>query len=74
MVNSVKISTVITSLIFVAAASSAVANDFPEGKGKEAVQAICSACHNVNRISTGLGYSREHWLALMDSMIDLSGD
>lgn len=74
MVNSLKVSTVLISLIFVATATTAVANDLPEGKGKEAVQAICSACHNINRISTGLGYSREHWLALMDSMVDLSGN
>ena len=74
MVNLLKISTVIINLIFVATANSAVTKDFPDGKEKEAVQAICSACHNVNRISTGLGYSREHWLALMDSMVDLSRD
>jgi virginiamycin B lyase len=74
MVNLLKVSTVIISLSFVATASLAVANDFPEGKGKDAVQAICADCHNVNRISTGLGYSREHWLALIDSMVDLSSN
>lgn len=74
MVNSSKIFSLIISLNFVAIASSAVANELPDGEGRAAVQAICSACHNVNRISTSLGYSREHWLVLMDSMVDLSSN
>jgi len=74
MVNSLKVCIAIINIIFVATVNSAVVNDFPEGQGKEAVQAICSACHNVSRIPTGLGYSREHWLTLMDSMVDLSGN
>ena len=61
-------------LFSLTAANIALAQDLPEGEGQEAVQASCSACHGVNRISNSLGYSREHWLMLMDTMVDLSGD
>lgn len=61
-------------LTMVFSSSPVFAAGLPEGEGREAVQAMCSGCHDVSRIDNGLGYSREHWLALMDSMIDLSGD
>ncbi|MCX7546205.1 hypothetical protein OS173_12645 [Marinicella sp. S6413] len=35
---------------------------------------MCTSCHAVNRITESKGYSREHWLALTDTMIDLSSD
>ena len=49
------------------------ASELPEGKGKEAVQAVCFGCH-ANRISNSLGYERDDWVALIDSMIDLSSN
>ncbi|MGJ8662389.1 MAG: Vgb family protein [Marinicella sp.] len=55
-------------------ATSLHAEELPAGKGREMVQAMCSGCHGVNRITQGLGYSKAHWLALMDTMIDLSAD
>ena len=50
------------------------AQSLPDGAGQHAVQTMCSGCHDVSRIDNGLGYSRDDWLALMDSMIDLSGN
>ena len=50
------------------------AEELPKGKGQNLVKAMCSGCHGVNRITNSLGYSRENWLSLVDSMIDLSGN
>ena len=32
----------------------------PDGHGKEAVQAFCTQCHEINRV-TGAGYTQEGW-------------
>jgi len=48
--------------------------DLPDGTGKDAVEALCSTCHSVNRISQSSGYSRNDWLELTATMIDLSAD
>ena len=61
-------------LFSLTAVNIALEQNLPEGEGQEAVQTSCSACHGVKRISNSLGYSREHWLMLMDTMVDLSGD
>ncbi|CAA0080475.1 Virginiamycin B lyase [Zhongshania aliphaticivorans] len=46
----------------------------PEGQGKEMVQALCSSCHTVSRISESMGYSKNGWQALFSTMIDLSAN
>lgn len=46
----------------------------PEGPGREAVEAVCTACHASRTIERTLGYDRDGWLALTRTMIDLSGD
>ncbi len=51
-----------------------VAEEMPPGKGRDMVTVLCSGCHDMNRITNGLGYSQEDWVALMDTMVDLSGD
>ena len=43
-----------------------------EGKGKELVQNICTACHGLNQIMNSSGYSKEHWQELIGNMVDLS--
>jgi virginiamycin B lyase len=43
-----------------------------EGKGKEMVQQICTACHGLNQIMNSSGYSKEHWAELISNMVDLS--
>jgi virginiamycin B lyase len=44
------------------------------GPGREAVQANCGSCHNVNVITRSSGYSRAHWDALITTMVDLPED
>jgi len=46
----------------------------PSGEGRDSVEAMCSSCHSVDRIAQSQGYSREGWLALSATMIDLSAD
>jgi virginiamycin B lyase len=51
----------------------ALAQDLPEGKGKELVASTCTACHQSNLITRSSGYSRDDWKALTSTMINLSG-
>jgi virginiamycin B lyase len=44
----------------------ALAQDFPDGPGKETVTAICGGCHDVNRVRAG--YSPEGWKTVMQMM------
>ncbi len=53
-------------------ASAALA--LPDGEGREAVEAVCTACHGVNLIERSSGYSRDDWEYLISTMIDVSGD
>nr|WP_309501753.1 hypothetical protein [uncultured Roseovarius sp.] len=46
----------------------------PDGKGRETVEAVCTACHGVNLIERSSGYSRDNWHFLTATMIDLSGN
>src|SRR5215212_2023023 len=45
----------------------------PEGKGKQLVEGMCSACHALQLIQTSSGYTREHWKELTSYMVDMSG-
>ena len=56
-----------------AAAVPAFAQDLPNGKGKEAVQMICSGCHDLSPITEG-GFSKEDWGAVIQSMIQMGAD
>ena len=44
----------------------------PEGSGKAAVEAVCTACHQTNQILNSSGYTRTQWEELIADMIDLS--
>ena len=70
--ESLTIAAVLASLP-VLSAQPAKPSGLPEGSGKENVEAVCTACHQVREIQNSSGYSREGWKALMGTMIDLSG-
>ena len=40
-------------------AAPAIAQDFPEGAGKETVVRTCGGCHDINRLK--IGYTPEGW-------------
>ena len=61
-------------LLATALCSPAAALALPDGEGREAVEAVCSACHGVHLIERSSGYSREDWQFLTSTMIDLSDD
>jgi virginiamycin B lyase len=46
----------------------------PDGPGKEAVQARCVACHNLNLVIGSTGYTHDRWQDLIDTMIKLPDD
>jgi virginiamycin B lyase len=53
-------------------AAQAQAPQLPDGPGKQQVESFCTGCHQVNMITGSSGYTREHWLELTSTMIDLS--
>lgn len=55
------------------AAQPAKPSTLPDGPGKENVEAVCTACHQVREIQNSSGYTREGWKELFGTMIDLSG-
>lgn len=70
---------VFSGAVFVLASVMAPANvqsatDLPDGEGKDTVEAVCTACHQVNQITNSSGYSQADWKTLIGTMIDLSGD
>ncbi|MBU2886145.1 SMP-30/gluconolactonase/LRE family protein [Gilvimarinus agarilyticus] len=60
---------------FLAAGSASVlAASLPDGEGRDLVEAMCSGCHGADKITHSLGYTRDGWLRLTGTMIDLSAD
>jgi virginiamycin B lyase len=48
----------------------ALAQNLPDGNGKDVVQMVCSGCHDLSPI-TDAGFSREDWETVVKSMIDM---
>lgn len=60
------------AVLMAAQPGSGLAAALPEGPGRDLVEAVCSGCHQTNRISRSSGYTAEHWQALSATMVDLS--
>jgi competence protein ComEA len=60
-------------LVFVLAASSAVAQDLPDGPGKEVVEAVCSACHSTARAASQ-HFTRQQWQSKVTEMLQEDTD
>ena len=43
----------------------------PDGKGKELVSGVCTACHQTNMITQSSGYTLDGWKEIVGTMIDL---
>ena len=59
--------------VSVAAAASiatlALAQPLPNGNGKEVVETVCGGCHDLSPITESVGFSREDWDMVVQSMI-----
>jgi virginiamycin B lyase len=55
----------------VAIAYPVLAQNLPNGNGKEVVETICSGCHDLSPITDSVGFSREDWETVVKSMIDM---
>ena len=44
------------------AVTAALAQNLPDGDGKDMVEKICSGCHDLSPITTSIGFSRADWL------------
>jgi virginiamycin B lyase len=49
----------------------ALAQNLPNGNGREVVQMICTGCHDLSPITDAVGFSREDWETVVKSMIDM---
>jgi virginiamycin B lyase len=57
---------------FAAFAQGGPSPELPAGAGKDAVQAVCTGCHQTNMITQSSGYSHAGWKELTSTMVDLS--
>ena len=44
--------------------------NLPDGEGKALVEAQCAMCHGLDLV-TGAGYTRDGWVTVLTSMVDL---
>ncbi len=49
------------------------APQLPDGDGKQLVQSVCVACHDINQITRSSGYTQEGWREVIQTMMNLSG-
>lgn len=61
-------------LIPLGAQAQTPAAGLPEGDGRDAVEAVCTACHRTSNITRSSGYTREGWEELSSTMVDMSAD
>jgi hypothetical protein len=57
----------------IALALPAAAQNLPAGKNKEMVEKICAGCHELSLL-TDRGRSKDDWIAVVKSMIDMGAD
>ena len=50
-------------------ATVALAQSLPPGNGKEVVETVCGGCHDLSPITDSVGFSREDWDMVVQSMI-----
>jgi virginiamycin B lyase len=50
-------------------ATVALAQSLPPGNGKEMVETVCGGCHDLSPITESVGFSREDWDMVVQSMI-----
>jgi virginiamycin B lyase len=51
----------------------ALAQNLPNGNGREVVEMVCSGCHDLSPITDG-GFSRGDWETVVKSMIDMGAN
>jgi len=51
----------------------ALAQNLPEGNGKDAVQMVCTGCHDLSPVTEG-GFSKEDWATVIKSMVEMGAD
>jgi virginiamycin B lyase len=61
----------IPSVVGLAAIVPALAQNLPDGNGKEMVQTVCTACHDLSPITDSVGFNRADWETVVKSMIDM---
>ncbi|HYM17393.1 MAG TPA: hypothetical protein VEU06_02415 [Micropepsaceae bacterium] len=72
--NTLAVTAPILSVAAVAVFAPALAQNLPDGNGKDMVQTICTACHDLSPITDSVGFSRADWETVVKSMIDMGAD
>jgi hypothetical protein len=65
--------TIVTSGVaaVTAGVAPALAQNLPNGNGRDVVQMICTGCHDLSPITDAVGFSRRDWEIVVGSMIDM---
>jgi virginiamycin B lyase len=61
----------ISSAAGFAAVAPALGQNLPDGNGKDMVQTVCTACHDLSPITDSVGFNRTDWETVVKSMIDM---
>ena len=64
--------------LFVLVAEAAEITKLPEGPNRDLVSKVCTACHDLQLVFDGAGFSRDDWDMSLDEMVangmDISAD
>jgi virginiamycin B lyase len=60
----------VSGAALVAIAIPALAQNLPDGNGKELVQNVCTGCHDLEPV-TSSGFSKEDWELVVKNMIEM---
>jgi virginiamycin B lyase len=52
----------------------ALAQNLPNGEGKDVVEKICAGCHDLEPITGSVGGTRDDWKMVVQSMIDMGAE
>jgi mono/diheme cytochrome c family protein len=63
----------ISGAALVAVAVPALAQQLPDGNGKELVATICASCHDLSPVTEG-GFSKDDWELVIKSMREMGAD
>ena len=64
---------ILYAFVCVVAQAQSQTSGLPDDAGKQRVEGVCTACHQINQITRSSGYTLEGWKELTSTMIDLAG-
>ena len=69
MRRSILLTGAIGGTLFALVAGAADITELPEGPNRDLVSKVCTACHDLQLVFDGAGFSRDDWNMTLDEMI-----